>query len=211
MDTPKSQNQPGLKIRLPVVTMAMISAAAVIAAVPGLPAWLVYDRTAILNGQIWRLFTGHWVHFSTSHSVYDSLVLGMAGWIIETKRLPHFRWLCLLAPWLISGSLLMVEPRMEWFGGLSALATAAVVYVALFGLQDKGPWRWACLATMAGIAGKIAFEFTTGKMIFSRIADGSAAVSPASHVVGALVAVTFYLSATSKMPWNFRRNWNVGR
>ena len=103
------------------------------------------------------MFTGHWVHFSTSHLVYDLLALGIAGWIIEARGLPHFGWLCLLAPWLISAVLLLFEPQMKLFGGLSALATTAIVYLALFGLHDAAPWRWVCLAALLGIAGKIYF------------------------------------------------------
>ena len=140
MDASKSQASPGVVRRLPVITLLTVSAAVIIAQFPECSPWLVYDRSAILSGQIWRLFTGHWIHFSTSHLIYDSLALGVAGWIIETQRLPNFGWLCLLAPWLISGMLLVVEPHMELFGGLSALATSAVVYMALCGLGDVGPW-----------------------------------------------------------------------
>lgn len=198
MDTPESQNlqnPQNLKSSLQVVTLLMVASAATIAVVPGLSAWLVYDRTAILNGQIWRMFTGHWVHFSTSHLVYDSLVLGIAGWIIEAKRLPDFGWLCMLAPWFISGVLLVAEPRMEWYGGLSALATAAVVYLALFGLEEAGLWRWACLVTLLGVAGKITFEAATGQMIFATVKNGAVVVSPVSHLSGVLIAVLFYVWA----------------
>ena len=192
MDTPKSQTGPDLVRRVPITTLLVIGAAAAIARIPGSSRWLVYDRHAILSGQVWRMFTGHWVHFSMSHLVYDSLVFGIAGWMIETKRLSNFGWLCLLAPWLISGLLLVFQPRMEWFGGLSALATAAVVYLALSGLRDGGLWRWACFATLAGIAVKIIFEATTGRMIFATIANTTTEVLPAGHFCGALIALLFY-------------------
>ena len=136
------------------------------------------------------MFTGHWVHFSTSHLVYDLVVLGVAGWIIETQKLPHFGWLCLLTPWLISAVLLLFEPQMKLFGGLSALATTAIVYLALFGLHDAVPWCWVCLAVLLGIAGKIIFEMTTGKMLF--VTAGNISVSVASHISGALISILFY-------------------
>ncbi len=111
------------------------------------------------------MFTGHWVHFSTSHLIYDSFALGVAGWIIETQKLRNFGLICLLAPWLISGALLLAEPQMEWFGGLSALATTAVVYLALCGLGEAGPWRWVCLMTLLGFVGKTAYEFAYRNMM----------------------------------------------
>ena len=43
---------------------------------PGVGEALVYDRSAILTGELWRLVTGHWVHFSASHLFYDVTVLG---------------------------------------------------------------------------------------------------------------------------------------
>ena len=189
MDTSKP---PGLGRRLPVITLLLVGSGVLIAMFPGWSSWLIYDRSAILSGEIWRMFTGHWVHFSTSHLVYDLLALGIAGWIIETQGLPHFGWFCLLAPWLISAVLLLFEPQMKFFGGLSALATAAIVYLALFGLHDAGPWRWVCLAALAGVAGKILFEMTTGRMIFVTTGNVPVTVSVASHITGALVALLFY-------------------
>ena len=37
-------------------------------------AWLVYDRTALVHGELWRLWTGHLVHFSNSHLLLDTFV-----------------------------------------------------------------------------------------------------------------------------------------
>jgi rhomboid family GlyGly-CTERM serine protease len=183
---------PGLDRRLPVITLLLVSGGLVIALFPGWSPWLIYDRSAILSGEIWRMFTGHWVHFSISHLVYDLLVLGIAGWIIENQKLPRFGWLCLVAPWFISAVLLLFEPQMKVFGGLSALATTAIVYLALFGLHDVSPWRWVCLAALLGIAGKILFELTTGRTIFVTTKDIPVAVSVASHISGALIALLFY-------------------
>ena len=129
---------------------------------------------------------------STSHLVCDLLALGVAGWIIESQKLPHFGWLCLLAPCLISAVLLLFEPQMKLFGGLSALATAAIVYLALFGLHDAAPWRWICLSALLCIAGKIIFEMTTGHMLFVTTGEVPVAVSVASHLSGALIALLFY-------------------
>ena len=194
MDAPKP---PGLGRRLPVFTLLMVGSGVVVALFPGWSAWLIYDRSAILSGELWRMFTGHWVHFSTPHLVYDLLAFGIVGWIIEIRGLPHFGWLCLLTPWLFSAVLLWFDPQMKLFGGLSALATTAIVYLALFGLHDAAPWRWVCLAALLGIAGKILFEMTTGHMIFVTTVNVPVAVSVASHLAGAFIALLFY--AQSKM------------
>lgn len=181
-----------LAAKIPWRTLLIVAGAVVASMSPRWSAWLVYDREAILSGEVWRLFTGHWVHFSNSHLVYDLLALGIAGWMIETQKLPHFGSLCLLAPWLISGVLLVCEPQVKWFGGLSALATTAIVYLALFGLHHAAPWRWVCLATLLGVAGKIFFELTSGRMIFVTAGNVPLTVCVASHISGAMIAALFY-------------------
>lgn len=197
MDASKPQASPRLVWQWPVITLLMVGGAITVAMLPGWSAWLVYDRSAILAGQIWRMFTGHWVHFSTSHLIYDSMALGVAGWIIETQKLRNFGWLCLLAPWLISGVLLVVEPQMKWFGGLSALAACAVAYMALCGLHDGGMWRWVCLSTLVGLIGKVVYEIITGHMLFVTTVNQQVAVSTASHISGVLVALAFYAEQLS--------------
>ena len=183
---------PKLIRKLPVITTLMVGSGVVIALFPSWSFWLIYDRSAILSGELWRMFTGHWIHFSPSHLVYDLLALGVAGWIIETQKLPYFGWLCLLTPWLISSVLLLSEPQMQRFGGLSALATTAIVYLALFGLHDAPPWRWVCLAALLGIAGKICFEMTTGRMLFATTGNVPVTVSVTSHISGVMVALLFF-------------------
>ena len=71
--------------RTPAATLSLVLLAAGVYAAPVLGQVLVYDRTAILSGQVWRLITGNWVHFSTNHLVYDLLAFGTAGWIIEGR------------------------------------------------------------------------------------------------------------------------------
>ena len=198
-------------MRFPLLTLFIAATAWLLWLCPGLTPWLVYDRTAILSGQFWRMFTGHWVHFSASHLVYDSLALALAGAMIEAKRLPHFGRLCLLTPWLVSGILMMVDPQLERYGGLSALATAAVVYLALFGFREAGLWRWACAATLLGLAAKTAYEAATGTMLFASVATEPVTVCPLSHIAGASVALTLFLWTTLNSQRDFRPTLNVWR
>jgi rhomboid family GlyGly-CTERM serine protease len=182
--TPK----PRLSRRLPVVTLLMVGGALLAAALPGASATLIYDRDAVLAGEIWRMFTGHWVHFSRTHLVYDLLAFGIAGSISEAKRLPNFGWLCLLAPGFISTTFLWFEPEMKYCGGLSGLAVTAITYLALCGLGETAPWRWICLATLVGVVGKTLFELKTGRMCFATVDSVSVIVSRNSHIAGMAVA-----------------------
>jgi len=42
-----------------------------------------YDRAALLRGEVWRLVTGHFVHWSLSHLVWDVLAFLILGAICE--------------------------------------------------------------------------------------------------------------------------------
>jgi rhomboid family GlyGly-CTERM serine protease len=181
-----------LKRRVPTLTLWMLVSAVVVAVVPRWSSWLIYDRSAILSGQIWRMFTCHWVHFSARHLFWDVMPLGIAGWILETGGRPRFDWFCLLTPWVISAALVVFEPRMRFCGGLSGVATAAIALLALDGLSDAAPWRWICLTMLLGLAGKIFFELTTGHGLFVTFNQVPVVISTASHIAGAAAALVFY-------------------
>jgi rhomboid family GlyGly-CTERM serine protease len=198
MDTPPA---PKLNLRVPALTLLMVGGALLVAAFPGWSAGLIYDRQAVLKGEIWRLFTGHWVHFSPSHLGFDLLALGLAGWMIQARGLPNFGWLCLLAPWGINLALLTFVPDLRQAGGLSGLATCFLVYLALDGWGDTGLWHWVCGLTLAGVVGKILLEWHTGHLLLATVQPGTVVVSTASHVAGALAGLMFYRSLK---PLDFR-------
>jgi rhomboid family GlyGly-CTERM serine protease len=189
MDEPKAS--PAGR-RVPVVTLLMIGGAVAVALWPGCARWLRYDRAAILSGEVWRMFTGHFVHFSLRHLVYDGAALGVAGWIMERRGVPRFGWFCALAPWAISAALLVFEPQMRYCGGLSGLATGALVLLALEGLSDRGPWRWVCGAALLALAGKTIFELATGRSGLATLADVPVVVSVTSHIAGGAAALVFW-------------------
>ncbi|MGA3283497.1 MAG: rhombosortase [Verrucomicrobiota bacterium] len=179
--------------RIPVVTLTIVGAAVVVCFLPRIHPALVYDRPAILGGELWRLITGQWVHFSAGHFLYDTLALGIAGWMIESRGYPNFGWLCALSPLVIGITLLALEPQLKICGGLSGVATAAVVFLTLHGLAENGAWRWICLAVLTATVGKIVYETMTGRFIFVNFPDPSLALVPASHIAGGLTALAVYL------------------
>jgi len=188
-----------MKTRLPVFTLVVASAAVIIAASPALQAMLVYDRPAILSGEFWRLFTGHWVHFSTRHLIYDTGAFAIAGWMIESRGHKNFGWLCLVSPLLIGISLLLFTPNLARFGGLSGMATAAVTYSALAGLDGERRWRRIGMIVLCLTAGKIIFEFACGGFVFVHFGDTQINSVPLNHLMGALSAcfIHFVMNPTA--------------
>ena len=150
--------------RLPGITCVMLAAAAIVASAPDA---MVYDRNRIVSGELWRLLTCNWVHFSNSHFAYNLLAFGLAGSLIESQRYPGLGYLCLFSPVLIGLSVFLTQPDLQIFGGLSGVATGAMVLLSLHGFREDKGRGWLYLLVLMGIAVKIGFEFITGNLVFA--------------------------------------------
>lgn len=186
----KKPEGPGRQV--PVVTALVVAAGIGTYVIPGLAPQLVYDRAAILSGEVWRLLTGNLVHFSASHLLYDLLALGIAGLIIERRGYPYFGLLCVLSALGISTALLAITPEVQSYGGLSGVATGAIIYFALHGLKEPGPWRWICAAALALTLGKVILESVTGQLTFAAVDRVPFVPVPLSHLVGGLTACMIF-------------------
>lgn len=172
-------------MKLPRITLAIIAGALFIAAAPALSGLLIYDRHKILTGELWRIFTGHFVHLSREHLLADLVAFALIGALIERKKLPRFGALCLIAPCLISATSFIIEPQMHRYAGLSALSMAAFIFFALH--QNRGPA--IVLLTLA--AAKIMFELNANTSTFLTSANPGIRVAALSHLVGAAVGAIF--------------------
>jgi rhomboid family GlyGly-CTERM serine protease len=185
--------------RVPLITLTIIVGALVIAGAPALQEALIYDREKILGGEVWRLFTGHFVHLSREHLVWDLAAFLMVGALIEARQIRGFGLLCVIAPWAISVGSLFFEPQMHRYGGLSALTMAAFVFLALH--QQN---RFVAATFIALAATKIAYELTADTSIFVAPASADIRVAALSHLLGALTGAAFAVripSCLSSLRW----------
>lgn len=180
-------------IRFPGWTLLILGSALLIYVVPGLSAFMIYDRNAILDGEIWRLVTGHWVHISVSQLFFDLAALGIAGWLIESRGLRGLPILCLLVALLTGAVLFLALPGMQYYGGLSGVATGAIVYLALHGLKGPAPLRWGYLVLLLLIVGKSIAELIWNHAFFVPVTDMPLRPISLAHVVGALAGAFFAL------------------
>ena len=157
------------------------------------PTVFAYDRTAILHGEWWRLWTGHWVHFSVSHLAWNLIVLLGAGAWLERLQPGRLRRYALLAAPVISLAFLLGEPAMQTYGGLSGLATGAVVLLTLVRLgQDQAARAW-WIGVLALVGLKIVFDASHAVPLFSSFASQNVRTSGLAHAAGAVAAVAFAL------------------
>jgi len=164
------------------------------------PAWrdpLIYQRDQI--GQIWRLWSGHWVHFGWPHFVVDVGLFLILGWMLE-RRHPRLALSSLvLMPLFISLAIFAFDPEMVRYAGLSALNLGLLLILALQGWQrDWRDWFWP--AVLVIYVAEIVFEIMSGGsgggMI--RFDDPHVKVATSAHIAGAVYAVGAWLIGCRK-------------
>ena len=155
---------------------------------------LLYDRTAILRGEWWRLWTGHWVHFSFSHLAWNLAVLLAAGTWLEHLRPGWLLRYILIGSPLISLGLLVGELTMHTYGGLSGLATGTITLLALTQLAQTGTARVWWAGMLALIVAKCAFDASHTQALFAQFDSPDIRPSTLAHIAGAGTALVFFLS-----------------
>lgn len=169
------------------------------------PGWreaLVYRRDAVAAGELWRLWTGHLVHFGWPHFFADTGLLLILGIFLEEKH-RVFSWTALLLmPLFVSACLFWLDPAMTRYGGLSALDLGLLLYLVCQGWRrDWTDWFWP--AVLVIYAGEIAFEIlqggTGGGLI--RFDEPGIKVATSAHLAAAAYALVAFALAR-----NFQRS-----
>jgi len=164
--------------------------AVIIQGLPELRASLLYDRTALADGQFWRVWTGHLVHFGWPHLVVDAGLLAILGWFVERSHPAFTRWSLVLMPLFISAVIWWFDPTMQRYGGLSAVNLGLLLYLAAQGWRrDWTDWFWP--AVIAIYVGELAFEYYRGGHGGGaiRFDDASIRVATSAHLASAAYAL----------------------
>lgn len=177
-----------MRQRLPLVTGAVVAAAIVAWAVPALGELLILDRAHVLGGEWWRVVTGSLVHYSASHLASDVLAFGVAGALLERRSRAAMAALTVASPLSVGAAVLLFQPQLDRYAGLSGMAYAAIVALALAGLREVGTMRMLSGAALVGCVAKLAWEMSSHRMLLVDAPAGVVTV-PVAHVAGALAAL----------------------
>lgn len=185
----------------PLVTVVILALALAAYLYPPLATFIVYDRGAILGGEIWRLITCPLVHFSGDHLLFNAMILAAAGYLIERKHSRLFAHLCIAVALAGSLCLIFLSPGISVFGGLSGIATMAVVFLAAdeAGRGSRGRFLW--FAVLALTAGKVLAEWILRAPFF--VSPETFVIIPSVHIAGGLVALGAYLAFVRRRAFLF--------
>jgi rhomboid family GlyGly-CTERM serine protease len=142
---------------------------------------LRYERAAVLQGQYWRLLTGHLVHGSGQHLLLNAVGLGLIAALFPREYTLR-GWLLILASSVavIDLGFVLLEPQLEWYVGLSGVLHGALAAGAIgWWSHESKPLAAALTAVLVG---KLAWEQWHGALPLS----GDMPVVVDAHLYGAI-------------------------
>lgn len=146
---------------------------------------LRYERSAVLAGEVWRLISGNLVHTGWIHLGLNAVGLGLLVPLMPRAMGQGRGGLAVLVTGLAVGlGLLLGEPRVEWYVGLSGVVHGLAV-VAGLGMLRAAPATGLLL--LLGITGKLAWDIFGGGTGSEALIG--APVVAAAHVYGAAGAL----------------------
>lgn len=157
---------------------------------------LVYDRTAITSGEIWRLVTGHLVHLDWNHLALNAAAFVGLGYLIETdgKNGRHkLLTVTAVSAATISAALFLLSPATALYAGISGVLNGLFAFVCLQFLSLTRSWIWVAL--LIGSIAKIAWESAFGPAFSAVLAWPP---EPVAHFAGLLGGITVYAALAWK-------------
>lgn len=144
---------------------------------------LRYQREAVLDGESWRLLSGHLVHLGWSHMLMNLVALGLI-WALVGGTLTNGAWMIVLlcCSFLDALGLLLFNPEIDWYVGLSGilhgLFLAGTLASLVYGKRDA----WLLLLALLV---KLSWEQLVGPLPGSEAGAGGPVVVDA-HFYGAI-------------------------
>ncbi|MDN4504163.1 rhombosortase [Alteromonadaceae bacterium BrNp21-10] len=165
---------------------------------------LVYEREAILQGQWWRLITGHFLHSNFNHLLLNSggviLLWALHG---DDYKTSSYLYLMLIMTLGTGLGLLILSPQMQWYVGLSGALHGLFVWGAR---QDIKHGRRSGWLLMLGVIAKIIYEQAVGASTeLAQFIDANVAID--AHLYGTICGL-IWISTTWLIS---RRNRNIGK
>jgi rhomboid family GlyGly-CTERM serine protease len=153
---------------------------------------LSFDRSAIGEGQWWRMLSAHFVHLDMEHAFLNSLGVVLM-WALFARDYSPWRWAAIYcgSALAVSFGLWFANPGLQWYvgasGALHGVMTAGTI--AHLRRRDLDGWILAIF-----IVAKLAYEQLAGSLPFA----GSADTIVDAHLYGAIGGVLLALLLKSR-------------
>jgi len=144
---------------------------------------LRYGRSAIADGEWWRLLTGHFVHLGWPHFLMNAIALVLI-WALVGRYLRWLQWLAVLLIVVvgIDAGFWWREPGLYWYVGLSGVLHG-LLCAGIVAAVPRVPAEMLVLAVL--VAAKLVYEQLAGALPGSAATAGGPVVVNA-HLYGAI-------------------------
>jgi len=155
-----------------------------------------YDRNLIEAGQLWRLISCHFTHWTVEHAFWDISLFVVLSYICITADLKRYCILLVASAVMVSLSVYIFNPGFIEYRGLSGIDSALFIDACISSISKnkRALSRIFNILFLIGFTGKIAYEFVTGRALF---ADSGFTTLPVAHVAGAITAAVICYSQGS--------------
>ncbi|MGD8322986.1 MAG: rhombosortase [Gammaproteobacteria bacterium] len=180
------------------LSLAALIGVCLIVALPGEVAreWLRYDRSALADGQWWRVVTAHLVHLGPAHTILNLAGLGLLVWLFGGEiRVRAWLGAGLTAAVCIAIGLYAWSPQTAWYVGLSGVLHGWFALGAARVCEARPRFG---LAMLGGLALKLGWEQLRGTMPFTVALDVGPVVVDA-HLYGAAGGLLFYVMSRAQV------------
>lgn len=153
---------------------------------------LSFDRSALADGQWWRLLTAHFVHLDLEHAVLNSLGVVLM-WALFARDYSPWQWAAIYcgSALTVSAGLWFGNPELEWYVGASGALHGVMTAGTLAHLRRRDLDGW--ILTIF-IVVKLAREQYAGALPFA----GSPDTIVDAHLYGAIGGVVLALILRSR-------------
>ncbi len=152
--------------------------------------WLAYYHSDIEKGQWWRLLTTHICHTNGYHLILNGIGLAVVSALfLETFKKISLLVASLFSALFISICLLLLEPDLQWYVGLSGVLHALFAIGVCDELKKADKWG---IILAVGFLVKIAFEQFNGPSLLTESLI-AATVLVNAHLYGAIAGVVYFL------------------
>lgn len=194
-----------MKYKWPYLTVILSLASCALLLLPSqFQAALYFNYELILQGEYWRLISGHWVHADTNHLLWNIAGLVILGAIIERRSRSLLLSSLLLGSLCVDLLLLSPFSSIQVYIGLSGvLNTLMAAVLPIYWRETRSP---IVIVTGLLCLAKIVLEMQSGQSLFSDISWPPYALAHLAGFSGAVVLL-FYFGTNKKSPdsWPAKR------
>ena len=154
------------------------------------PESLIYDRTLISQGEVWRLVTAHFVHVDSEHLILNLSALFILGALLEYLNSKLFLPTLLLGILSVSTGVWFGMGFITYYCGLSGVLNSLFI-VLVWQLWNIAKDPLIIVLAVASLV-KIVIEIKIGNSLFSSIAWPPLPEAHLFGFMGGLILLTLY-------------------